>query len=85
MADYGSNNVAVRFFREEIPEAQARNKSTAMPVGTPMVGGVMVGGNPAKLAKGQMRDLPWRSWLGSKRSHGKRAKRRSNLSSLMGR
>jgi hypothetical protein len=85
MAEYGSNSVAVRFFREVVPEEQTRNKSTAMPPGSPAIGGVMVGGNPPKPAKGQMRNLPWRSWLGPKRPHSKRAKRKSSLGTLMGR
>jgi hypothetical protein len=85
MAVYGSNNVAVQFFREEIPEPLPETKSQAMPAHRPNAAWFMPGGKPPKPARGQMKNLPWRSWLGPKRSHGKRAKRRSNLSSLMGR
>jgi hypothetical protein len=82
MAEYGSNSVAVRFFRTEVPEPLP--EATAMPAHSPAIGGVMVGGNPPKPARGAMKNLPWRSWLHPKKG-GKRAKRKSSLGSLMGR
>jgi hypothetical protein len=44
MAVYGSNNLAVRSQRNEIPEGQTEKVLTEMPPGTPMVGGLHPGG-----------------------------------------
>jgi hypothetical protein len=49
-----------------------------------LVGGFMPGGKPQKPARGAIKNLPSRSWLGPKKS-SKRAKRRSSLGTLMGR
>jgi hypothetical protein len=73
------------FQREEIPEPLPENKSQEMPPGGPQYGSFMPGGKPPKPARGAIKNLPWRSWLGPKRPHGKRAKRRSSLGTLMGR
>jgi hypothetical protein len=84
MAVYGSNNPCVMFFKEELPEPLPETKSQAMPAHRPNVAWFMPGGKTPKPAPGTMKNLPWRSWLGPKRPHSKRAKRRSSLSKLMG-
>jgi hypothetical protein len=77
------NQFAVQFQRNIIDEPLPANKSQALPAHTPMVVGYMPGGKPQKPARGEMKNLPWRSWLKPHKS-SKRAKRRSSLGTLMG-
>jgi hypothetical protein len=84
MATYGSNSLAVRFQRNvdaPVPE----NKAQEMPPGGPQYGSFMPGGKETPLPgrrRAGPKDLPWRSWLQSKRP-GIRRKRKSRLASLM--
>jgi hypothetical protein len=78
-----ANSFCVMFQRNEIPDALPENKSQAMPAHRPMFGSYMPGGKLKPTAP--IRNLPWKSWLGPKKSgHSKRAKRRSSLHGLMG-
>jgi hypothetical protein len=80
-----ANSFCVMFQRNEIPDALPENKSQAMPAHRPNAAWFMPGDPTPKPARGQMKNLPWRSWLGPKRPHSKRAKRKSSLGTLMGR
>lgn len=46
MATYGSNSLAVRFQRNEIPEPLPANKSQEMPPAGPQMGSFMPGETP---------------------------------------
>jgi hypothetical protein len=86
MATYGSNSLAVRFQRNEIPEGQADKVLTEMPPGSPMLGGLHPGGKDVPLPgrrRAGPKDLPWRSWLQSKQKTN-RKKKRNRLANLMG-
>lgn len=82
-----ANSFAVQFQRNEIAEPLPENKSQAMPAHRPNAAWFMPGDSTPKPAKGQMRNLPWRSWLHPKKGprSSKRAKRKSSLGTLMGR
>jgi hypothetical protein len=83
MAEYGGNSLAVQFQRNIVDEPLPANQSQALPAHTPQQGWFMPGQKLKPTAP--IRNLPWKSWLGPKRPHSKRAKRRSSLGSLMGR
>jgi hypothetical protein len=75
-----ANSFCVMFQRNEIPDALPENKSQAMPAHRPMFGGYMPG---QKLKPTEpIRNLRWKSWL--KPRSGKRVKRRSSITGLMG-
>jgi hypothetical protein len=82
VAEYGGNSLAVQFQRNVVDEPLPANKSQALPAHTPMVGNYMHG-QKLKLTA-PIKNLPWKSWLGPKRAHSKRAKRKSSLGTLMG-
>jgi hypothetical protein len=85
MATYGSNSLAVRFQRNEVPEDKTEKVLTEMPPGSPMLGGLHPGGKDTPLPgrrRAGPKDLPWRSWLNKSKSTRKRKKNR--IASLMG-
>jgi hypothetical protein len=85
MAVYGSNNLAVRFQRNEVPDDKAEKVLTELPPGSPMLGGLHPGGKDVPLPgrrRAVPKDLPWRSWLNKSKST--RKKRRNRLGALMG-
>jgi hypothetical protein len=88
VAEYGSNKLAVRLFRTEIPEGQTEKVLTELPPGTPMVGGLHPGGKDTPLPgrrRAGPKDLPWKSWLQNKRQGVKsRKKKRNRFASQMG-
>jgi hypothetical protein len=84
MAVYGSNSLAVRFQRNEVPEDKAEKVLTEMPPGSPMLGGLHPGGKDLPLPgrRRAIKNLPWRSWLDKGKST--RKKKRNRFASLMG-
>jgi hypothetical protein len=88
---HGSNQLATRFFREELSDDKADKVLTEMPPGSPMLGSLTPGGRdygppgPGRRRTGP-RDLPWRSWLQDKRPgvKSRKRKKKSALASLMG-
>jgi hypothetical protein len=85
LADYGSNQTAVRFFREVVPDTPDK-KSAEMPPVSPQYGSLHPGGKevplPGRRYPKSMRNLPWRSMLKSKRT-GVRKRKKGKLQALM--
>jgi hypothetical protein len=85
---HGSNQLAVRFFRTELPdtpENKAERVLTEMPPGSPMLGSYMPGGKETPLPgrrRAGPKNLPWRSW--QDRPKSRKRKKKSALRSLMG-
>jgi hypothetical protein len=80
MAEYGSNRMAVRFFRTEIPEAEALKKPTAMPAFSPMLGAFIRVARRCQAGRRHPKSLKNHSWL----EKPKRKKKQTSIGKLMG-